>query len=429
MGRFGLPIALLLASACSPVRPAWQPVGPSGEGAPRSSEQRRVEVVGWQQLAPPLANALGSAPGAALPAGGVAPSAAPAQGGAAAGTADAAPDAANDDVDDPDDELVDEGPDAPVIARPAPRAPSAPIIKLTNQEIAARLKDDPASLGPMSIGSTNAGSLMNGVQMPRGEFWEIVDPSNAWGTRETVDFLARSIEKVHEIYPGAPPLFIGHISAKHGRRLSPHVSHQAGRDVDISYYLLSSRRGFIKASADNLDLAKTWAFVRALITETDVEMILIDTSIQRLLDEYASNRGEDAAWLDQVFQVRGKNRAAVVRHAKGHVNHLHIRFYSPLAQEMGRRVYPMLARSAEVHVQAESFVLHKARKGDTLGSLARRYGTTVEAIMKANNLRSNAIHATHVYRIPKKGRVLPPPGPVVVPARRAPPARTAVSAR
>jgi penicillin-insensitive murein endopeptidase len=117
----------------------------------------------------------------------------------------------------------------------------------------------------------------------------------------------------------------------------------------------------------------------------------------------------------------------LIRHAKGHQNHLHIRFYNPLAQEMGRRAYPSLARAGEIH--SASFITHKARKGDTLGSLARRYGTTVDAIQRANNLRSNAIQAKHVYRIPKKGRVLPPPGPVVIPPRRLPPVRSVVSAR
>jgi penicillin-insensitive murein endopeptidase len=169
-------------------------------------------------------------------------------------------------------------------------------------------------------------------------------------------------------------------------------------------------------------LPKTWAFVRALMTETDVEMILIDTGVQRLLNDYAS-KIEDAAWLDSVLQVRGKGARPLIRHAKGHGNHIHIRFYSPMAQEIGRRAHSLLAKVG--HVKTTSgFVLHKARSGDTLGSLARRYGTTVDAIRQANGLRTIAIKAKQVYKIPKQGHVIvrpPMPSPVVIPPRRLPP--------
>src|SRR5882724_1478823 len=61
-----------------------------------------------------------------------------------------------------------------------------PLDGWTKQQIDAALAKDPESLGSMSIGFTNAGALYNGVQMPPGEAWELVDPDHAWGTRETV---------------------------------------------------------------------------------------------------------------------------------------------------------------------------------------------------------------------------------------------------
>jgi len=36
-----------------------------------------------------------------------------------------------------------------------------------DQEIADKLRSDPSSLGPMSVGTPNAGALFNGIQMPR----------------------------------------------------------------------------------------------------------------------------------------------------------------------------------------------------------------------------------------------------------------------
>jgi penicillin-insensitive murein endopeptidase len=331
--------------------------------------------------------------------------------------------------DSDEDEEIDDGfeasPPSPAAPPPGEAPPPSPIAGLSDSEIEARLRRDPTSFGAISVGSANAGALVAGVPMPKGERWVVLDPGNAWGTRETIEYLERSIDKVHEQFPGAPKLYIGHISAKKGGHLSPHVSHQSGRDVDISYYLLNGRAGFVRATAENLDMPKTWAFVRALITETDVEMILIDTAVQRLLSEYASKIGEDPAWLDSIFQSRNKHPRPMVRHAKGHGNHIHIRFYNPIAQEIGRRAHALLAKAGHV-TTTTGYLLHKARSGDTLGSLARRYGTSVDAIQKVNGLKSNAIKAKHVYKIPKQGHVIvrpPMPSPVVIPPRRLPPVK------
>jgi hypothetical protein len=45
-------------------------------------------------------------------------------------------------------------------------APKHPLLDLTDDELAERLRADPTSLGPLSIGYTNAGVLVSGVQMP-----------------------------------------------------------------------------------------------------------------------------------------------------------------------------------------------------------------------------------------------------------------------
>lgn len=344
-------------------------------------------------------------------------------------------------IDDGQDEAGHDHQNAP--ASPIPSA----LAGLRDEEITEKLRSNPGAFGPISLGYTNRGALVSAAQMPAGDQWELVDPARAWGTQETIDFLKRSIQKVNEQFPGAPKLYIGHISAKQGGHLSPHVSHQSGRDVDISYYLSNGKRGFIKANASNLDTAKTWAFVKALVTETDVEMILIDTSIQKLLSSHASRIGEDPLWLDSIFQVRNKHQRPLVRHAKGHANHIHIRFFSPLAQELGRRAHslfanmlvpPKAAPKKPAAVAPQSFFVHRARSGDTLGILAKRYGTSVEAIREANGLKTDAIKNKQALKIPKQASPQPPlitrpsrpsgpppvPGPVSVPPRRLPPAKT-----
>jgi penicillin-insensitive murein endopeptidase len=304
--------------------------------------------------------------------------------------------------------------------------PQSPLLALSDAELEARYKQDPTALGPISAGRAGAGVLVNGVQMPKSERWLLLDPGRAWGTRETVDALTRIIDRVNERFPGSPALPIGHLSAQKGGHLSPHVSHQSGRDADVGYYYRTPLKAFVTATADNLDMPRTWALVKAAVRETDVEMILMDRSIQRLLADYAAQNGEDPAFIDEVFQSRGKNARAPIRHIKGHHNHLHFRFHNPVAEELGRRLArhiaipkaaPVTAHSA--HTEVAGYVQHRCRSGDTLQILAKRYGTTVEDIQRANGLKSIALKAGAVYRIPSKVPPKPAPAKPAVVAKKA----------
>lgn len=301
----------------------------------------------------------------------------------------------------------------------------SPLQDLSEAEIRRRLRDDPASLGPLSIGAASRGRLLNGVRMPAGERWTLTDPAHAWGTPETVESLIRAIDRVHAVHPGTQPLVVGHLSAKGGGRLRPHKSHQSGRDVDLGFYYADPSKGwYAVANAKNLDRARTWTLVKALLESGTVEMILVDTSLQKLLRDHALSAGDDPAFVDEVFQISGKSRFPLIRHAKGHATHLHVRFFSPIAQASAKIASPFLPKPPPVaeevaEAQAKShkpgvkpgqpgseppkasYILHRARSGDTLDSLARRYGTTVEAIKQANGLSKNAIKQKHVYKIPK----------------------------
>jgi LysM repeat protein len=301
----------------------------------------------------------------------------------------------------------------------------SPLQDLSESEIRRRLRDDPASLGPLSIGAASRGRLLNGVRMPEGERWTLTDPSHAWGTPETVESLMRAIDRVHAVHPDTRALVIGHLSAKGGGRLRPHKSHQSGRDVDLGYYYADPSKGwYAVANAKNLDRARTWTLVKALLESGTVEMILIDTSLQKILRDHALSAGEDPAFVDDVFQISGKSRFPLIRHAKGHATHLHVRFFSPIAQASAKIASPFLPKPPPVAEELAasqgkshkpgvkpgqpgseppkaSYILHRARSGDTLDSLARRYGTTVEAIKQANGLTKNAIKQKHTYKIPK----------------------------
>jgi LysM repeat protein/murein endopeptidase len=322
---------------------------------------------------------------------------------------------------DPDDDIEEDDEQA---ATPSRRAAAPhPLDGVSDAEIFRRLKEDPSALGSMSIGLPNGGLLINGVQMPADPRWTLVDPSHIYGTRETVDYLVRALGVAAAAAPDTPPYFIGHLSGPRGGHLRPHRSHQSGRDVDIGFVYVGGGRWYQRATQATLDLPRTWALVRALIVETDPQFILIDHSIQRWLYDFALAQGEDRAWLDDLFKGTAGVRPALIRHAKGHATHLHVRFWNPVAEQTARRSYSSLVRLQRISPPTH-FVNHRAKKGETLIHLAKRYGTTVRAIKQANRLRSNLIMAKKTYRIPQKG--VSPMGPrTVPPERRLPPDRRA----
>jgi murein endopeptidase len=321
-----------------------------------------------------------------------------------------------------------ENPEPPAID---PREPAREVkIDIDDRELRRRVQSDLRSLGPISVGEPQHGVLVNAVKFPDGPHWELVSPYNAYATQETIDFLIAAIQRVEAEAPGGHKLYIGDISAQRGGHLGGHVSHQSGRDVDTSYYFRvdEGKRGWYRrATADNLDLPRTWAFVRGLVTESDVMFIFINTSIQKLLKEHALASGEDPKWLDRVFEYQSKEPWPIVRHSPGHDTHIHVRFYNPQAQELGRRAHGLLVDRGIIKPRVY-YSSYTAKKGDMLGRIAKQFDTTVEELQKANGLRDTTIHAGRTYRIPRKGNVTPI-GKVVIPPRRLPPESGSGSSR
>jgi penicillin-insensitive murein endopeptidase len=295
-----------------------------------------------------------------------------------------------------------------------------PFESLTDKELEKLLLKDPKSLGSMSVGHTSGGVQFNAVQMPEGDMWNLVRPVETWGTQETVDALTRCIQKVNDLFPDTPKIHIGDISSERGGHLRPHMSHQSGRDVDVGYYYTDpDTKWYARADADNLDLDRTWAFVRAMVTDTDVEWIFIDRSIQKLLWDHALSLGEDSDWLDQLFGAESSTKRPIFLHQSGHATHIHVRFYNPIAQETGRRLYSALIDNDMIDPPTY-YVEYKAKKGDTLSRIAKKYKTSVKALKKANGLRSDRIYKGRSYKVPRRGGVKASKR-VVIPARRQPP--------
>lgn len=296
---------------------------------------------------------------------------------------------------------------------------TTPLDDVTDDQLSERLKDDISAMGSLSVGRTNAGVLIGGEQMPEGDGWTLVSPNQAWGTHETVEALKTAIGQVRKQFADTPPLYIGHISGKRGGYLYPHVSHQAGRDVDISYYLKSGHVWYARATKGNLDLPRTWAFVRALLTETDIDLILIDISVQKILRDYALESGEDPDWVNAMFQVSHRARRPAIYHVPGHATHIHIRFRNAMAEELGRRAYPLLVKRRLVRPFV-AYHNHTIQRGETLSHIARRYHLKIEALKKLNRLKSDRIREGKALRVPVTRGVPNATKRIVIPPRRLP---------
>ncbi len=183
-----------------------------------------------------------------------------------------------------------------------------------------------------AAGRPQAGRLAQGEQLPKGPGYFIRRPENAWGTNETITALVGVFHEMHRKHPGYVAA-IGDISREGGGRLPPHHSHQNGRDVDISYYIEGVKKAsrFPTAAPSTLDAKRTWALIDLFLKNSQVEMILIDYSLQKPLYAEAKRVGLSDKRLAEVFQYPAGRHVSqgIIRHSAGHKNHLHIRFSCP----------------------------------------------------------------------------------------------------
>ena len=320
---------------------------------------------------------------------------------------DSADDEGGDDAEEAESESAEPGTAAPGIRYSA---------DLTDDELQKLWRNDLSSLGTISVGFADQGRLINAARLGQDEAWVCQRPDLAFGTQETVDALVTAFRAVHKQFPNSAPARLSHIGLPDGGYLKPHRSHQSGRDADIGFFYKDDRNPPRRGRRDTLmDPARNWALIRALVTETDVQVILVDRSIQKVLKTYALSTGEDKSWVDSLFSG---GRHALIQHARRHKDHFHVRFYSPRSQELGRRVQPLLAQRPE-----QNLLLYKVHRGDTLGHIARRTNSTIKLIQIANKMRGRSfLRLGQQLRVPLRGpgTRCPLPPAVVVPPRRLP---------
>ena len=286
---------------------------------------------------------------------------------------------------------------------------------LSDEELAERWVKDPKSLGSISIGFVEEGRLINAMPFPEGEAWRVVVPESCWTTQETADAIIGAARQVREWYPEGAPVRVGQVSGPEGGYLPPHISHQNGRDIDVGLFYPGPEPYRIKERETVMDVAMNWAFAKAILMHGDVQFILLDKRVQKVLYDYALAHGENKQWLDSLFHAGPRS---AFFHARKHRDHFHVRLFNPRAQELARRLAPLMPRRPE-----ENVAFYRVVKGDTLGGIAQKMGSSVSKLKTANHLSSAFLKLRQVLKVPLRGPCTncPVPGLVVIPPRRVPP--------
>ena len=203
-----------------------------------------------------------------------------------------------------------------------------------------------AGAGSVALGRTNHGTLRHARDVlalgaPLRLLPKTVPRDLRYTTDELATALAGAAARVAAEFPGSV-LSLGNLSARAGGPIPFSVSHQNGLDADVAFYVRDAAGApalppdYLHFGADlrsrdhgggwRFDTPRTWAFVRALLSDptVDVQWLFVSTALRAVLLARARSSGAPPALLA---------RAARVLHQPGdappHDDHLHVRIYCP----------------------------------------------------------------------------------------------------
>lgn len=182
----------------------------------------------------------------------------------------------------------------------------------------------------VSYGRASGGRLYNGVALEDSPGLKVRSIARSYGTERTVRMLKAAVADVQARWPDAPALVVGDLSRRSGGRMSPHKSHQSGRDADVSYYYKGNVElpNLYQMKPYTLDVVKNWHLFKTLIDTGEVEYIFTTHELQKPMYEYARSIGYTKEELEPILQYPrpSSEREGIIRHVGGHDTHFHIRF-------------------------------------------------------------------------------------------------------
>ena len=182
---------------------------------------------------------------------------------------------------------------------------------------------------PVSVGSPQNGALLHPTTLKNSKYLTVRKGRN-YGTRTLVRVIEQAIKHVHRSHPETPKLYIGDLSDHNGGHLAKHVSHQSGRDADISYFRdgpLHKEDRLIRTRPEDLDLYRTWTLIAFLLDRPEVQAIYSDTALIKALHVHAQEIGHTPEDIARWFgpKVGSPYSGSKLRHTDGHSTHFHLR--------------------------------------------------------------------------------------------------------
>jgi len=257
----------------------------------------------------------------------------------------------------------------------------------------------------------SAGFLKNPIALPSDEkikTREHKKPALArnWGLPEMVEAIKEAVEAVHASHPKTKRLVVGDLSRHKGGHFPPHLSHQSGRDADIGYYTRGRYQPeyLQRIGAHQLDVERTWTFLHSMLKADRVEYVFMDYRLQKPLYKYMRDVVKLPPKLLRRYISYPRRNGGIIRHLKGHADHMHVRFYAPRSLEGGKAYLRKHGTKAVAPIP----VYYKIRRGDSLIKIARRFRVKWYKIMKWNRLSKRSARRLRVghrlkvgYRTPK----------------------------
>jgi penicillin-insensitive murein endopeptidase len=231
---------------------------------------------------------------------------------------------------------------------PATETEDATPIPLTTEPERRGFAMDWSAFDSTSLRNPNDGELRGGVPLPLNapglRFNPHRDPRARYGTVEVVRALVRAGARVDQELGGLP-VTINDLSLERGGPIPHHRSHQNGRDVDVHFYQLGPGGEPIESVgaffdpdgvgvdfrelADpnddirlQLDLGRTWLFLRALIEdeEAQLQQIFVAEHLRTLLLECARS-------VEAPSKTVTRFAAMSCQPSYPHDDHFHFRFF------------------------------------------------------------------------------------------------------
>jgi penicillin-insensitive murein endopeptidase len=185
-------------------------------------------------------------------------------------------------------------------------------------------------------GFYSSGNLLNPNNLPLEGFGfvKLFRPrSRGFGTFDLITLLQETSAQLQLLHPSRDRVQIGDASQEAGGRISGHVSHQNGLDVDVAFLRVDQteqdpertdgfREIFVRGGklTANFDLRRNWDYAKILIGTGRVQRLFVGEVVKKEMCKFVKSVGELTTEAETMRRIR------VVA---GHTDHYHIRLTCP----------------------------------------------------------------------------------------------------